>query len=118
MDERQEIKRLGNFCHANFPEECKQIAKNIGSGNIIDVAIELLEYLDTDIAIVVEEKEELQREIVRHHKDFERWEEIADKGAQQLAEVHRLREEYNKLAIQYQQLLEKSYAGKIEEDSR
>ena len=35
---------------------------------------------------------ELQSEIARHHKDFQRWEEMADKGASQIKENARLRE--------------------------
>jgi hypothetical protein len=38
-----------------------------------------------------EEKcEEQEQEIARHHKDFERWEEMADKGAAQIERAKRL----------------------------
>lgn len=35
---------------------------------------------------------ELRAEIVRHHKDFERWEDMADKGAARIAENKALKD--------------------------
>lgn len=41
-------------------------------------------HLMLEIEELKAEKEELQQEINRHHKDFSRWEEMADKGASQI----------------------------------
>ena len=44
---------------------------------------------------------ELEAEIARHHTDFARWEEKADKGAAQLAENARLREALGELRTDF-----------------
>lgn len=51
--------------------------------------------------------ENIEAEIARHHKDFERWEAMADKGAAHLAENAKLREEVEQLRTR-SQLLENS----------
>lgn len=47
---------------------------------------------------------ELQAEIARHHRDFERWEDMADKGAQRIEEVNRLRTQNEELLAQLERL--------------
>lgn len=43
---------------------------------------------------------ELKMEIARHHRDFERWEEMADKGAARIAENIALRERVAELEVE------------------
>lgn len=47
---------------------------------------------------------EQQAEIARHHRDFERWEAMADKGAQRIEEVNRLRTQNEELLAQLERL--------------
>jgi transposase len=43
---------------------------------------------DTDELVALRDRvAELEAEVDRHHRDFERWEAMADKGAQQIADA-------------------------------
>lgn len=50
------------------------------SGDDCDAIADALEAAENEIR-------ELKAEITRHHKDFERWEAMANKGAQQVAKL-------------------------------
>lgn len=56
-----------------------------------------------DIDYLLQLVEDQAQEIARHHKDFERWETMADKGAAQLEELEWLRNENRELKEQASQ---------------
>lgn len=74
------------------------VARNEFLATRTDLSFEEVNERNRRLSVVYElerlrkENADQAAEIARHHKDFARWEEMADKGAQQIEENKRLRE--------------------------
>lgn len=58
------LDKLGNFLRANFPVEMNEIAFRLKSGDIVDIAMELMMNLDTEIAVA-------KAEVEKYESDFD-----------------------------------------------